>query len=104
MGSGTFPAVNRYPTGSQTGGNPMKPVAYAIAAVACLIAAPSFANTAPAAADRPVTLAQVDVRIGDHERWRERREYREHREGCRDVTIRERRGDETVVRHIRRCD
>jgi hypothetical protein len=24
--------------------------------------------------------------------------------GCRDVTIRERRGDETVVRHIHRCD
>jgi hypothetical protein len=83
----------------------MKPVVFAIAAVACLIATPSFAGTAPAAADRPVTLAQLDVRIGgDRERWRERREYREHREGCRDVTIRERRGDETVVRHIRRCD
>jgi hypothetical protein len=24
--------------------------------------------------------------------------------GCRDVTIRERRGDETVVRHVHRCD
>jgi len=82
----------------------MRTLAFAVAAVACVIATPSFAGTAPAA-DRPVTLAQLDVRIGgDHERWRERREYREHREGCRDVTIRERRGDETVVRHIRRCD
>jgi hypothetical protein len=24
--------------------------------------------------------------------------------GCRDVTMRERRGDETVVRHVHRCD
>jgi hypothetical protein len=37
----------------------------------------------------------------DRDRWR----WREHhREGCRDVTVPERRGDEVVVRHIRRCD
>jgi hypothetical protein len=80
----------------------MRTLAFAVAAVACVIATPSFAGTAPAA-DRPVSLAQLDVRIGG-DNWRERREYREHREGCRDVTIRERRGDETVVRHIHRCD
>ena len=78
----------------------MRTLAFAVAAVACVIAAPSFAGTAPAA-DRPVTLAQLDVRIGGD---RDREHYREHREGCRDVTIRERRGDETVVRHIRRCN
>ena len=41
------------------------------------------------------------------EDWRYRhgdnwRYYRDR--GCRDVTIRERRGDEVVVKHERRCD
>jgi hypothetical protein len=35
----------------------------------------------------------------DRDRWREH-----HREGCRDVTVRERHGDDVVVRHTRRCD
>lgn len=68
-----------------------------------------------------VTLAQLDLCVGPNcrdrdrvyrERERERRYYgrygddwRYYRGGaCRDVTVRERRGDEVVVRHIRRCD
>ncbi len=67
-----------------------------------------------------VTLAQLDVCVGpDCRRERERRyfdryddrRYRRdddwrYRRGdhCRDVTIRERRGDDIVVRHVRRCD
>ncbi len=67
-----------------------------------------------------VTLAQLDVCIGpdcrDRDRvYRERERryynrydddwrYRRGDRGCRDVTIRERRGDEVVVRHVRRCD
>ena len=76
----------------------MKTAIFALGAVACLIATPSFS---------PPAQAQ-DVRIGvdrpyrDYDRpgWR----WRHHNEGCRDVTIRERRGGEMVVRHIRRCD
>lgn len=83
----------------------MRFVLYAVAALTCLVATPSFAAP-PVAGDQPIKLAQLDVRIGerdrDHDRDREHR-YRERHEGCRDVTIRERRGDEVVVRHIRRC-
>jgi hypothetical protein len=71
-----------------------------------------------------VTLAQLDLCVGpdcrDRDRaYRERRYYdrdddwryrhrdngRYYRDGaCHDVTVRERRGDEVVVRHVRRCD
>src|SRR5215471_20228794 len=72
-----------------------------------------------------VTLAQFDLCVGpdcrDRDRvyrerryynrydddWRYRRgdDWRYYRDGaCRDVTVRERRGDEVVVRHMRRCD
>ena len=68
-----------------------------------------------------VTLAQLDLcvgpdcryrdrdrryydRYGDDWRYRYGRDSRYRGEGCRDVTVRERRGDEVVVRHIRRCD
>jgi hypothetical protein len=84
----------------------MRTAIYAVAAVACLAATPCLAGSA--SADRPITLAQADVRIGverdyDRPRWRE--PYWRHRhEGCREVTIRERRGGEMIVRHIRRCD
>ena len=72
-----------------------------------------------------VTLAQLDVCVGPDCRERDR-VYRErpyydrndddwryrnvenwhyYRGGtCRDVTVRERRGDEDVPRHLRRCD
>jgi hypothetical protein len=84
-----------------------KSAAYAVATVTFLIAGPCLANPAPVASDRPVTLAQIDVQVGpqrDYDRDRDRDRVRHHREGCRDVTVRERRGDETVVRHIHRCD
>jgi hypothetical protein len=68
-----------------------------------------------------VTVAQLDVCVGpDCRRERERRyfgrsdEDRRYRhdddwryrrgERCRDVTIRERRGDDVVVKRERRCD
>ena len=74
----------------------MKTAIFALGAVACLIATPSFS---------PPAQAQ-DVRIGVDRPHRDYdRPYWRHRhEGCRDVTIRERRGGEMVVRHIRRCD
>lgn len=77
----------------------MKTAIYAAATIACLAGAPGVAAAATTV-DRPIQLAQ-DVRVEhdfDRPGWRHRHE------GCRDVTIRERRGGEMVVRHIRRCD
>jgi hypothetical protein len=61
-----------------------------------------------------VRLAQLNVCVGpdcrDRDRVRRERRYfdrydeRRGDRGCRDVTIRERRGDEVVVKHVRRCD
>jgi len=59
-----------------------------------------------------VTLAQLNLCVGPDCRNHERRRYDDDwryrhgyygREGCRDVTVRERRGDDVVVRHVRRC-
>ena len=75
----------------------MKTAIFAIGAVACLMAAPGFTS--------PVNAQ--DVRVGPGpgiERDYDRPYYRHRHEGCREVTIRERRGGEMVVRHIRRCD
>ena len=78
----------------------MKIAIYAVATIACLAGVPGV-GAAATAVDRPIQLAQ-DVRIGvDREpgwRWRHRHE------GCREVTVRERRGGEMIVKHIRRCD
>ena len=70
-----------------------------------LTAAPAFAGPATPA-DKPMTLAQVDLCIGPDCGRGERRVHRERyrEEGCREITVRERRGDEVVVKHIRRCD
>ncbi len=94
-----------------------------IAAVASAVwALPAYAgdrvNAIPSKPE--VTLAQLDVCVGpncrDRDRvYRERRYYDRdddwrYRHGynrggpCRDVTVRERRGDEVVVKHVRRCD
>jgi hypothetical protein len=83
-------------------------------------ALPAFAEDGGNAfPSRPAaTLAQLDLCIGpDCQRsYRERRYYdgyygrydddRRYRRGdhCRDVTVRERRGDDVVVRRERRCD
>jgi hypothetical protein len=79
----------------------MKMAIYAIATVACLTAVPGVAGAATNV-DRPIQLAQ-DVRI-EHGRDYDRPYWRHRREGCREVTVRERHGGEVVVRHIRRCD
>lgn len=82
----------------------MKTAIYAAAALACLTMAPSVAG-ASTTVDRPIQLAQYVEHEGG---WRDRdhaRPFWRHRhEGCREVTIRERRGGEMIVRHIRRCD
>lgn len=95
-----------------------------VTAVACVMwALPASAEDGSnAIPSKPaVTLAQLDLCIGpDCRRERERRYYdryyddRRYRDDddwryrrgdhCRDVTIRERRGDDVVVRHVRRCD
>ena len=79
----------------------MKLAIYAVATIACLAGAPGVAGAATGV-DRPIQLAQ-DVRI-EHGRDYDRPNWRHGHEGCRSVTIRERHGDRTVVRHIRRCD
>lgn len=44
-------------------------------------------------------------RYGDDWRYRHGDNWRYYRGGaCRDVTVRERRGDDVVVRHVRRCN
>lgn len=107
----------------------MRKLALIVATASVMGAVPAFA--VPAFAEdggnafpsRPaVTLAQLDVCIGPD--CRERRYYNEYygrydddrryrygddwryRRGdhCRDVTVRERRGDDVVVRRERRCD
>jgi hypothetical protein len=79
----------------------MKIAIYAVATIACLAGVPGV-GAAATAVDRPIQLAQ-DVRI-ERDRDFDRPYWRHRHEGCRDVTIRERRGGEMVVRHIRRCD
>lgn len=98
-----------------------------IAAVASVVwVLPAYAGDGGSAMpSKPgVTLAQLDLCVGpncrDRDRaYRERRYYdrdddwryrhgdnwRYYRDGaCRDVTVRERRGDEVVVKHVRRCN
>jgi hypothetical protein len=80
----------------------MKLAIYAVATVACLAGVPGVAGAATAV-DRPLQLAQYVEHEGG---WRDRDRpgWRHRHEGCREVTIRERRGGEMIVRHIRRCD
>jgi hypothetical protein len=86
----------------------MRNFALLLAASGCLLSAPAIAGT-PAVADQPIVVAEefcvgpacVGVRDRDREEWR----YRHHREeGCREVTVRERHGDEVVIRKHRTCD
>jgi hypothetical protein len=96
----------------------MKITALMIAAAACMAAIPAKAGPAPSSgtAAAPIVLAQalvIDpsgprVVVRDRDRYRGR-DYRDERRfrgrdrGCRTVTIRERRGGQTVVRRIERC-
>jgi hypothetical protein len=79
----------------------MKLAIYAVATAACLAGAPGVAGAATAV-DRPIQLAE-DVRI-EHGRDHDRPFWRHRHEGCREVTVRERRGGEMIVKHIPRCD
>ncbi len=103
----------------------MRKLPVIVAVASALWAFPAFAGqvAAPATSEPAVTLAQFDVCVGpDCRRDRDRRydrdrydrtydrydrerdhDWRYRDRGCRDVTIRERRGDEVVVRHERRC-
>jgi len=88
----------------------MKTFAALLATGVCLMCAPAFAG-APATPDEPITLAGARFCVGpgcadrDYEwRWRHRHGYGWDRGGCRDVTVRERRDGEVIVRHTRRCD
>src|SRR5262249_41184699 len=92
-----WPIVTR--AASATGGTAMKTAIYAVATIACLAGAPGVASAA-SAVDCPIQLAPSV----EHEGWRDRPFWRHRHEGCREVTIRERRGGEMIVRHIRRCD
>jgi hypothetical protein len=91
------------------------------AVVSAMWALPAYAaDGGSAVPSKPaVRLAQLDLCVGpncrDRDRvYRDRRYYDRdddwrYRHGyrggaCRDVTVRERRGDEVVVRHHRRCD
>ena len=78
----------------------MKKMTIAIAAAAGLAAGLSAVPFAPVLAASGPKVAEIGVEIrGD----RDREHFRDH-DRCREVTIRERRGDATIVRHERRCD
>jgi hypothetical protein len=98
--------ANRYRNGfSKPKRTAMKIAIYAAATALCLVGLPGVIGTASAvsAVDRPpITLAQYGER--DHWRDRDRPFWRHRHEGCREVTVRERRGGEMIVKHIRRCD
>ena len=98
----------------------MRKLPVIVAAASALWAFPAFAGqvAAPVTSEPAVTLAQFDVCVGpDCRRDRDRRydrdrydraygydhDWRYRERGCREVTIRERRGDEVIVRHERRC-
>jgi hypothetical protein len=89
----------------------MKIFAWIFAAAISLVSLPALADT-PAGPDASIVLTGAHVCIGpgcrdrdDDWRWRHRHHgYGWDRGGCRDVTVRERRDGEVIVRHIRRCD
>jgi hypothetical protein len=87
----------------------MKMSTLVFAAATCLIAAPAFAGSS-AIANSPMTLAQVDVRIGDgardHDRDRDRHLAmdRDHDRHCRMNTIRENHDGRIVIRREKHCD
>jgi hypothetical protein len=72
----------------------MRTLTLAIAAAGGIAMALPTISLSPAMA-APTKLAQVEIHT-DHDRDR--------RERCHDVTVREKRGDETIVRHEQRCD
>jgi len=98
----------------------MRKFALVVAAATSLTAVPAWADS-PVGSQPGTTLAQLDLCVGPNCRDRDR-DYRDYRRfdrsygfdrdwrlrrddrGCRDVTIRERRFGEVVIRHERHCD
>ena len=96
----------------------MRKLALIVAAAASLTAIPAWAGS-PVGSQPETTLAQSDLCVGPGCRDRDHRDFRRfdrdygydrdyrlrrYGGGCRDVTIRERRFGEVVVRHERHCD
>jgi hypothetical protein len=89
----------------------MKIFAWTFAAAISLMCLPALAGS-PAGPDSSIVLTGAQLCIGpgcrdrdDDWRWRHRHHgYGWDREGCREVTVREHRDGEVIVRHIRRCD
>jgi hypothetical protein len=91
----------------------MKIFVWMFAAAISLMSLPALAGSA-AGPDGSIVLTGAQLCVGpgcrdrdrdDDWRWRHRHPgYGSDREGCRDVTVRERRDGEVIVRHIRRCD
>ncbi len=91
----------------------MKIFAWIFAAAISLVSLPALAGS-PAGPDGSIVLTGAQLCIGpgcrdrdrdDDWRWRHRHHgYGSDREGCREVTVRERRDGEVIVRHMRRCD
>jgi len=89
----------------------MKIFAWIFAAAISLVSLPALAGS-PAGPDGSIVLTGAQLCIGpgcrdrdDDWRWRHRHHgYGWDREGCLEVTVREHRDGEVIVRHIRRCD
>jgi hypothetical protein len=79
-----------------------------------IIAAAGVMCAFPALAAPPETGSQYPLGMGEHKSYGYEREGEMHRyggergealrEGCKYITVRQRRGDEIVVRHFKRCD
>jgi hypothetical protein len=87
----------------------MKMFAWIFAAAVSLMSLPALAGSPATDGSVVLTGAQLCVGPGCRDRDDEGRGRRHHgygwdRGGCRDVTVREHRDGETVVRHTRRCD
>jgi hypothetical protein len=84
----------------------MRKINLAIVAAASIASALPVVSSAPALADSTMKLAQMQLAQVEIHPDRDRDDrYRERDDRhCRDVVIRERRGDETVVRHEQHCD
>jgi hypothetical protein len=88
----------------------MKIFAWIFAAAISLTSLPALAGS-PTEPDGSLVLTGGRLCVGpgcrdrdDDWRWRHRHGYGFDRGGCRDVTVREHRDGETIVRHTRRCD
>ena len=88
----------------------MKIFACAFAAAVTLMSLPAAAAP-PAGTDDLIVQTGARLCVGpgcrdrdDDWRWRRHQGYGWDRGGCRDVTVRERRDGEVIVRHTRRCD